>query len=123
MVDIVKLVHRTNEYTYNFKDFWTINTFGRGIYNSKTILKEADEDQSSLVVEIMNFKKKKKTSKSRERRREKKIIFLKTYMHLSRVEKQSLMLLKAKYFQYKLKVQVLRQGFRPFFRFLQTIDL
>ena len=77
MVDIVKLVHRTNKYTYNFKDFWTINTFGRGIYNSKTILKEADEDQSSLVVEIMNFKKKNKTSKSRERRREKKNHILK----------------------------------------------
>ena len=120
MVDIVKLVHRTNEYTYNFKDFRTINTFGRGICNSKTILKEADEDQSSLVVEIINFKKKHKTSKSREGRREKKIIFLKTYMHLSRVEKQSLTLLKAKYFQYKLKVHVFKTRFQAILPFLTS---
>ena len=57
-VDRENLVYRTNEYTYSFKNFWTINTFGRNIYNGRFTLKEADEDQSSLLVEIMDFKKK-----------------------------------------------------------------
>ena len=59
-VDRGNLVHSTNKCTYNFKIFHTINTFGREIYNGKITLKEADEDQSSLLVEIMNFKKKKR---------------------------------------------------------------
>ena len=37
-----KLVYRTK---YSFKSFRNINTFGRDIYNSKIILKEANEDQ------------------------------------------------------------------------------
>ena len=36
------LFYRTNEYTYSFKNFRTIDTFGRGICNSKITLKEAD---------------------------------------------------------------------------------
>ena len=57
-VDKENLVYRTNEYTYSFKHFRTINNFGRDIYNGKTTLKESDEDQSCLLVQIMNFKKK-----------------------------------------------------------------
>ena len=34
------LVYITNEYTYSFKNFWTISTLGRDIYNSKVTLKE-----------------------------------------------------------------------------------
>ena len=49
-VDRENLYYRTNEYTYNFRNFRTINTFGRDIYNGKITLKEADEDQSSLLV-------------------------------------------------------------------------
>ena len=37
-----KLVYRTYDYTYSFKNFWTMNTFGRDIYNGKTTLKETD---------------------------------------------------------------------------------
>ena len=36
-----------------------MNNFGRDIYNDKITLKEPDEDQSSLWVEIMDFKIKK----------------------------------------------------------------
>ena len=57
MIDRENLVYRTNEYTYSFQNFRTINTFGRDVYNGKLTLKEADEDQSNLLVEIMNFKK------------------------------------------------------------------
>ena len=45
---------------YNFKNFGTINTFGRYIYNGVVTLKEADKDQSSLLVETLNFKSKTK---------------------------------------------------------------
>ena len=52
------LVYRTNEYTYSFKTFRTINTFGRDIYNGLITTKEADKNRSSLLVEIINFKSK-----------------------------------------------------------------
>ena len=35
-----KLVYRANEYTYNFKNFQTINTFGKEIYNGEIIIVE-----------------------------------------------------------------------------------
>ena len=38
---------------YTHKFFWTINTFGRELYNGKITLKEADEDQS-VLFEIIN---------------------------------------------------------------------
>ena len=34
-VDRENLVYRRNEYTYSFKNFGIINTFGRDIYNGK----------------------------------------------------------------------------------------
>ena len=56
-VDREKLVYETNEYTYSFKNFQTIRTFGKDIYDSTIKLEEADEYQTNLLVEIMNFKK------------------------------------------------------------------
>ena len=55
-VDREKLAYRTNEYTYAFKIFWIISTFGWANY-CKITLKEANKYQSSLLVEIINFKK------------------------------------------------------------------
>ena len=52
IVDRENLVYRTNKYTYDFKNVRKINTFG--IDNGKITLKEADKDQNSLLVEIMN---------------------------------------------------------------------
>ena len=57
-VDGENLVYRDNEYIYSFRIFRTINIFVRDIYNGTVTLKEGDEDKSSLLVEIMNFKKK-----------------------------------------------------------------
>ena len=62
-----KLVYRTNEYTYSFKNSRTINAFARDIYNGKITLKEADEDQTSLLVETMNFKSKIKAKNPEKR--------------------------------------------------------
>ena len=60
MVGKANFVYKTNEYTYSFKNVRIINTFGRDINNGKIALKETNEDQGSLLVEIMNFKKKTK---------------------------------------------------------------
>ena len=104
-VDRKNLVYGTNEYIYSFKIFWRINTFGRDIYNGKITLKEADEDQSNLLVEIMNFRKKNQDHRIQGNNKRRKL-FLKTCMQFLRLQKEYLMILKAKYFQLKLKVQV-----------------
>ena len=51
------LIYRASEYTYSFKNFQTIKTFGRDIYNSEITLRDADNDQTNLLVEIMAFRK------------------------------------------------------------------
>ena len=56
-VDWENFYYKTNEHAFNFQNFPTISTFVRDIYNGK-ITEEADEDQSDLLVEILNFKKK-----------------------------------------------------------------
>ena len=40
-VDREKLIYETNEYTYSFKNFQTIKTFGRDIYEGKITIEEA----------------------------------------------------------------------------------
>ena len=56
-VDREKLTHKTNEYTSSFEDFQAIKTFGRDIYEGKITIKEADEYQADLSLEIMNLGK------------------------------------------------------------------
>ena len=56
-VDREKLIYETDEYTYSFKNFQTIKTFGRDIYEGKITIKEADEYQADLLTEILNFRK------------------------------------------------------------------
>ena len=97
-VDRENLVYRTGEYTHSFKNFQTIRTFDKDIYNGKINLKEAGDDQSNLLVEIINFLREKQ-NRMIERKNKKKNIFLKTCMHILRIEKELLMLLKVKYFQ------------------------
>ena len=93
MVDKEKLVYRTNEYIFDFRNFHTKNTFGREIYNSKIALKEADEDQSNLLLKLL-IKKKKRRKIQRKSNRKKEL--LKNNMPFLRVEKEFLMLLIAK---------------------------
>ena len=96
-VDREKLVYEASEYEYSFQNFLTIRTFGRDIYNDEITLKEADEDQSSLLNEIINFRD--KTKPRGEKKSKKKKMFLKTCITILRTEKKSLMLLIVKYFQ------------------------
>ena len=55
-VDREKLIYETNEYTYSFKNFQTIKTFGRDIYEGKITIEEANEYQTDLLAEIMKFR-------------------------------------------------------------------
>ena len=93
-VDRQKLIYKTNEYTYSFKNFQTMKTFGRDIYEGKITIKEADKYQTDLLLEIKNFRK---SMKPRSQEKNKKF-FLKTCIIFLRVEKKFLTLLKAKYF-------------------------
>ena len=56
-VDRENLVYETNEYTYSFKNFQTIKTIGTDIYEGKITTEEANEYQTDLLAEIMNFRK------------------------------------------------------------------
>ena len=40
-----------------FRNVWVINTFGGDIYNGTIILKQTDQYQNDLLVEILNFRK------------------------------------------------------------------
>ena len=66
-VDREKLIYETNEYTYSFKNFQTIKTFGRYIYEGTIMIEEANEYQTDLLAEIMNFRKNTKP-KSQEKK-------------------------------------------------------
>ena len=92
-----KLVYRSSEYTYSFQNFQIIRTFGRDIYNGEITLNEANEDQTSLLAEIINFKN--KTKPRGTKKKQKKRDVLQTCITFLRVEKKYLMLLVVKYFQ------------------------
>ena len=77
-VDREKLIYETNEYTYSFKNFQTIKTFGRDIYEGKITIKEADEYQADLLTEILNFRKNTKP-RSQEKKQEKEIVLKNLY--------------------------------------------
>ena len=70
-VDREKLVYEASEYEYSFQNFLTIRTFGRDIYNDEITLKETDEDQSSLLNEIINFRDKTKPRSEKKARKRK----------------------------------------------------
>ena len=91
-----KLINETNKYTYSFKNFQTIKTFGINIYDSKITIEEADKYQTNLLFEIMNFRKNTKP-RSQEKNQEKEIVLENLYNFL-RVDKKFLMLLKVKNF-------------------------
>ena len=55
-LDREKLIYETNEYTYSFKNFKTIKTFGWDIYEGKITIEEANEYQTDLLAEIMKFR-------------------------------------------------------------------
>ena len=96
-VDRENSIYETVEYTYSFKNFQTIKTFGRDIYEGKITIKEADEYQVNLLTEILNFRENTKP-RIKEKKNKNKIV-LDNLHNFLRVEKKFLMLLKAKYFR------------------------
>ena len=76
-VDREKLIYEANDYTYNFKNFQTIKTFGQDIQEGKITVKEADEYQKDLLVEIKSFKKHAKPRSLEKKNKQKKEIILK----------------------------------------------
>ena len=73
-VDRKKPVYRASEYTYSFQNFRTIRSFGRDIYNGEITLKEANEDQASLLNEIMNFRDKTKSEDGEKKKKKKDVL-------------------------------------------------
>ena len=72
-IDKEKLIYETDEYTYSFKNFQTIKTFGRDIYEGKITMKEADEYQADLLTEIMSFSFKYENQELKKKSKKKKI--------------------------------------------------
>ena len=73
-----KLTCKAWEYTYNFRNFRTIRTFGRNIYEVKITAEEADEDQSNLLIEIRNFHHKTRP-RNDKKKQEKKVVLENLY--------------------------------------------
>ena len=73
-VDREMLVYKSSEYTYNFQNFQTIRTFGRDIYNGEITLTEAEEDQTSLLAEVINFKNKTKPRDRKKKQQKKDVL-------------------------------------------------
>ena len=96
-VDREELVYKTNEYTYSFENFQTIKAFGKDIYNGTITLREADDYQTDLLIEIMNLKKKQQQQEVQKKNKKKKLFF-RTCINFLMVEKNFFMLLKVKYF-------------------------
>ena len=57
-IDKEKLIYKSNKHTYDFRNFQTIRTFGKDIYEDEITFEEADEDQSNLLNSIIDFKNK-----------------------------------------------------------------
>ena len=73
-VDREKLVYKTNINIYDFQNFQTIRTFGRDIYNGEISLEEANEDQETLLDEIVYFNKKTKPRNERKKQEKEDVI-------------------------------------------------
>ena len=78
------LICKTNEYKYDFQQYETIRSFGESIYAGKSSTDEAEEYQSNLLENIIEF-----NEKSRPRTKEgkdKKEILMKLYMLFIKIE-------------------------------------
>ena len=72
-MDREKLGYDSGKYTYDFRTFNTIRTFGEDIYEGKLTLQEADQDQSDLADQINNFIKETRP-KNYDEKQDKKIV-------------------------------------------------
>ena len=58
--------------THDFRNFQTISTFAREIYNGTITLKKADKYQGDLLVEILSFRKQIKPKDKKKKTKTKK---------------------------------------------------
>ena len=72
-VDREKSIYKKNDYSYSFKNFQTIKAIGRDIYEGKIAIEKANEYQTDLLAEIVNFRANTKP-RSQEKKREKEIV-------------------------------------------------
>ena len=77
-VDREKFIYEKNEYIYSFKNFQTIKTASRDIYEGNITIEEANEYQTSLLAESMSFKKNTKP-RSQEKKQEKEVLLENLY--------------------------------------------
>ena len=106
-VDREKLVYEASEYEYSFQNFLTIRTLGRDIYNGEITLKEADEDQSSLLSEIINFRDKTKPRGEKKKKKKEKEDVLKNLYNFYEGREKVLNAFKSKIFPKKTKALVI----------------
>ena len=97
-IDREKLIYKSNKYTYDFRKFQTIRTFGKDIYEGKITLEEADKDQSDLLNDIKNFSDKTRPKNYKKKNKKKKLQMI-ICINLILQKKWFLMALKLKYFQ------------------------
>ena len=79
-LDREKLVYKIKKYACTFENFQTIKTFGEDIYNGTITLKEANDYQTNLLKEIVNFNEK---TRQKVIKKNKKKIILKNLRNFS----------------------------------------
>ena len=57
-IDRNDLKYETNKYVYNFQQFETIRSWDDSIFSEKISISQAEEDQSSLLKNIVEFNNK-----------------------------------------------------------------
>ena len=57
-IDRNHLKYETNKYVYNFQQFETIRSWDDSIFSEKISISQAEEDQSSLLKNIVEFNNK-----------------------------------------------------------------
>ena len=81
----------------NIRNFQTIRTFGRDIYEGNITLDEASIEQDDLLREIGNFNS--RTRPQNDMKIQEKKLFLKTCINVLKEEKYFLLDLIVEYFQ------------------------
>ena len=100
-IDREKLIYKSNKYTYDFRNFQTIRTFGEDIYEGEITFEEADEDKSDLLNSIRDFKN--KTRPQNNRKEQEKEIVLKNLYNFFEGREKVLNGFKSKIFLTKFK--------------------
>ena len=100
-IDREKLVYNASDYTYDFRNFRTIRTFGRDIYEGKISLEEADDDLSNLIDETKIFKQ--KTRPQNNNKKQEKEIVLENLHKFYNAREMVLYGFKSKIFSIKSK--------------------